>query len=50
MRDFSIYWILCPFRMETIVRRLKLLGCVPNQPSYLTFDFIKVFEAVVCFD
>jgi len=36
--------------METIVRRLKLLGCVPNQHSYLTFAFIDVFGAVVCFD
>jgi hypothetical protein len=50
MTDFCIYWILCPFRMETIVRRLKLLGCVPNQHSYLTFDFIDVFGALVCFD
>jgi len=36
--------------METIVRRLKLLGCIPNQYPYLTFDFIDVFGAVVCFD
>jgi len=42
--------MLCPFRMDTIVRRLKLLGGVPNQHSYLTFDFIDVFGAVVCFD
>jgi len=35
--------------METIVRRLKLLGCVPNQHLYLTFDFIDVFGAVVYF-
>jgi len=33
--------------METIVRRLKLLGYVPNQHSYFTFDFIYVFGAVV---
>jgi len=50
MTDFCIYWILCPFRMKMIVRRLKLLGCVPNQHSYLTFDFIDIFKAVVCFD
>jgi len=36
--------------METIVRRLKLLGRVPNQHSYLMFDFIDVFGAVGSFD
>jgi len=50
IKDFCIYWILCPFRMETLIRRLKLLGCVPNQHSYLKFDFIDLCGAVVCFD
>jgi len=36
--------------METIVRRLMLLDCVPNQQAYVTFDFIDVFGVVVCFD
>jgi len=50
MTDFCIYWILCPFCMETMVRRLKLLRCVPNRHGYLTFDFIDVFGALVCVD
>jgi len=36
--------------MEMIVRPLQLLGCVPNQHSYLRFNFMHVFGALVCFN
>jgi len=36
--------------MEIMVHRQMLLGCVPNEHCYLTFDFIDILGPLVCFD
>jgi len=36
--------------METTALRLKILGYVPHQESYLPFDFVDVFRVVVCIE